>query len=86
VKPRKNAAARRELAKAFDAEIGARIRERRERMDMTQFRLGTLLGYSLAQVSRYESGKTRIDAGTLIKLADVFSCKVSDLTDGIHAK
>ena len=82
----KNAIARRAANKAFDAELGPRIRQRRERMEMTQYRLAELLNYSVAQISRYESGKTRVDAITLTKIADIFHCTVSDLTDGIQAK
>jgi DNA-binding transcriptional regulator YiaG len=54
-KPKKVAARR---ATAVDAYIGARIRERRHDLEMSQHALGKALGVTFQQIQKYENGRT----------------------------
>ena len=49
----------------IDAHVGARIRMRRQLVNMSQERLGELLGITFQQVQKYEKGSNRISASRL---------------------
>ncbi len=56
-----------------------RIRDLREDRDLTQGKLGELLGVSQATYSRYESGKLDVPTDILLRLADFYGVTVDDL-------
>ena len=56
----------------FDQEMGAKLRAARVSAGMNQTALGKTIGVSCQQVQKYESGRDRIAAGTLQKLAGAF--------------
>ncbi len=56
-------------ARAVDRFVGARIRERRRELGMTQAALAKLLGVAYQQVQKYEHGQDRVSAGMLFELA-----------------
>ena len=58
---------------------GHRIIELRETREWTQEDLGTRIGRTKWQISRLESGKTRLDLDTARKLAGVFQVPLSEL-------
>lgn len=74
---------RRAAAHAFNRMVGLRIQARRQRWNMTQAQLGEKIGFSFAQVSRYESGESPCEVSTLALIADALGCKASDFLDGI---
>jgi transcriptional regulator with XRE-family HTH domain len=58
-----------------DAYIGARMRERRRALGITQERLGELLGVTFQQVQKYEKGANRVSAARLFEI-----CKALEVT------
>jgi transcriptional regulator with XRE-family HTH domain len=54
----------------IDVHVGSRIRMRRQLINMSQERLGELLGITFQQVQKYEKGANRISASRLF-----YACK-----------
>jgi len=67
-----------------DAEIGNRIRERREFLGITQSVLGNKLGITFQQVQKYENGVNRISAGRLVGVAKVLNISIGFFYSGIQ--
>ena len=59
--------------------MGAKIREHRERIGLSQKQLAAALGVDSSAVSLWESGKTAPTMKNLKKLAELFSCSPGDL-------
>ena len=55
----------------IDAHVGARLRQRRTLLGMTQTDLGDALGLTFQQVQKYERGTNRISASRLFDLLRV---------------
>jgi transcriptional regulator with XRE-family HTH domain len=53
----------------LDRYVGARLRERRIRLGLTQTQLAQLIGVSCQQLHGYERGLNRFAAGQLLNLA-----------------
>jgi transcriptional regulator with XRE-family HTH domain len=53
----------------LDLYVGARLRERRIMLGLTQIELARLIGVTCQQLHKYERGHDRITAGQLFKLA-----------------
>ena len=53
----------------IDVHVGSRIRVRRQLINMSQERLGELLGITFQQVQKYEKGTNRISASRLFYTA-----------------
>lgn len=60
----------------LDRHIGERLRGLRLRADMSQERLGKLVGVSFQQIQKYESGTNRIAVSCLLKIARHFGVTV----------
>lgn len=60
------------VAKNFDDRVGERVRTRRLMAGMTQDQLAEHLGLTFQQVQKYEKGSTRISAGRLAQIANIF--------------
>ena len=60
------------MSKDFILKI-MRLKELRERKNMTQTRLAMVLSLSQNSVSRYENGTHEADYATLIRIADYFN-------------
>jgi transcriptional regulator with XRE-family HTH domain len=58
---------------SFDADVGCRLKQRREDLGMSQERLAELYGLSFQQVQKYERGLNRVGASRLFQLCDVLS-------------
>lgn len=56
-----------------------RIKEKRERLNLTQHDLAVELGIDQSTVCLWETGKTRPRAKLLPKIAMILSCTVDDL-------
>ena len=59
-----------------DVYVGARLRMRRVMLNMSQSKLGTLLGVTFQQIQKYEKGVNRISASRLKQAAGVFEVDV----------
>ena len=66
--------------------IGKNIRALRTRRKMTQDELAEKLYVSRQTVSNYETGKTRPDIDTLIKIAEIMDVDVNVLIYGIPSQ
>jgi transcriptional regulator with XRE-family HTH domain len=67
----------------IDRHVGARIRERRIMLGLTQQQLADLIGVTYQQAHKYERGINRVSAGRLFEVAQVLSVPVSYFFDGL---
>jgi len=73
-------------AAAADFHVGARIRERRVMMGLSQQQLAKLIGVTYQQAHKYERGLNRISAGRLFDIAQVLGVPVSWFFEGLGAE
>ncbi len=66
-----------------DRHVGARIRERRIMLGLSQQQLAHLIGVTYQQAHKYERGLNRISAGRLYEIAQVLSVPVSWFFEGL---
>ena len=83
--PRAVASARRSTSRTqdLDRHVGARIRERRIMLGLTQQQLADLIGVTYQQAHKYERGINRVSAGRLFEIARALSAPVSHFYEGI---
>jgi transcriptional regulator with XRE-family HTH domain len=67
----------------IDRYVGARIRERRIMLGLTQQQLADLIGVTYQQAHKYERGINRVSAGRLFEIAHVLSVPVNYFFDGL---
>jgi transcriptional regulator with XRE-family HTH domain len=86
--PYRTAAARRSTTRTqdIDRHVGARVRERRIMLGLTQQQLADLIGVTYQQAHKYERGINRVSAGRLYEIAQVLSVPVSYFFDGIQSE
>jgi transcriptional regulator with XRE-family HTH domain len=66
---------------AIDIAVGARVRERRRAIRMSQLALAKQLGVTFQQVQKYERGANRISGSTLVRTAAALGIGVADLVE-----
>jgi transcriptional regulator with XRE-family HTH domain len=71
------------LAGDIDRHVGARMRERRIMLGLTQQPLAALIGVTYQQAHKYETGRNRITAGRLSRLAQALGVQVGYFYDGL---
>ena len=64
---------------AVDIYIGARMRERRLALNLSQAGLGEMLGVSFQQVQKYEGGKNRVSAARLFEICRILNLSLSSM-------
>jgi transcriptional regulator with XRE-family HTH domain len=64
---------------AIDQYIGARMREGRRALGMTQESLGELLGVTFQQIQKYEKGRNRVSAARLFKICKALNVTLSSM-------
>lgn len=62
---------------SVDQYVGARVRERRILIRMTQTELGERLNITFQQIQKYEEGVNRISAGRLYEIAEIMGVDFS---------
>src|ERR1700731_2536375 len=67
----------------IDRHVGARIRERRIMLGLTQQQLADLIGVTYQQAHKYERGINRVSAGRLFEIADALSAPITYFYEGI---
>jgi transcriptional regulator with XRE-family HTH domain len=72
-------------ASAADHHVGARIRERRVMLGLSQQQLAQMIGVTYQQAHKYERGLNRISAGRLYEIAQVLSVPVSWFFEGLSS-
>jgi transcriptional regulator with XRE-family HTH domain len=70
-------------ASSTDRQVGARIRERRIMLGLSQQQLAQMIGVTYQQAHKYERGLNRISAGRLFEIAQVLSVPVSWFFEGL---
>jgi transcriptional regulator with XRE-family HTH domain len=71
------------LVQDVDRYVGARMRERRIMLGLTQQELAELTGVTCQQAHKYEKGINRIAAGRLSSLAQALGVEVGYFYDGL---
>jgi transcriptional regulator with XRE-family HTH domain len=66
-------------ATAIDRYIGARMRERRLTLNMSQDQVGKELGVSFQQVQKYEKGVNRVSASRLFEICRVLNVSLASM-------
>jgi transcriptional regulator with XRE-family HTH domain len=64
---------------AVDTYIGARIREQRPAVGLSQAALGEKLGVSFQQIQKYESGKNRVTAARLFEICEALNVSLASM-------
>jgi transcriptional regulator with XRE-family HTH domain len=64
---------------SIDAYIGARMREGRTSMGLTQEAVGQKLGVTYQQVQKYENGKSRITASRLFDICEALGVSLASM-------
>jgi transcriptional regulator with XRE-family HTH domain len=67
----------------IDRHVGARIRERRIMLGLTQQQLADLIGVTYQQAHKYERAINRVSAGRLFEVAQVLSVPVGYFFEGL---
>ncbi len=70
-------------ASAADHHVGARIRERRVMLGLSQQQLAKLIGVTYQQAHKYERGLNRISAGRLFEIVQVLGVPVAWFFEGL---
>jgi transcriptional regulator with XRE-family HTH domain len=70
-------------AKQADRHVGARIRERRLMLGLSQQQLAAMIGVTYQQAHKYERGLNRISAGRLFEIGIVLDVPVSWFFEGL---
>src|SRR5438046_9176788 len=68
---------------AIDDHVGARIRERRIMLGLTQQQLAEMIGVTYQQAHKYERGINRVSAGRLYEIARVLNAPITYFYDGL---
>ena len=66
----------------IDVHVGARLRERRTMLGVSQEKLGEQLGLTFQQVQKYEKGVNRIGASRLFQIAKCLETPVQYFFEG----
>ena len=62
-----------------DRYIGARMRQRRQALELSQAKLGQKLGISFQQVQKYESGRNRVSAARLFDICEALEFSLASM-------
>jgi transcriptional regulator with XRE-family HTH domain len=74
---------RRPRAQDMDRHVGARMRERRVMLGLSQQQMAELIGVTYQQAHKYEKGINRVAAGRLYQIARAFDVDVSYFFEAI---
>ena len=85
VKPTTNPGPGRSRAQDVDRHVGARMRERRIMLGLTQQQMAELIGVTYQQAHKYEKGINRVAAGRLYNIAQALGVDVGYFFDGLHS-
>ena len=70
----------------IDRHVGAKLRERRLLLGMTQQQMAELIGVTYQQAHKYEKGINRVAGGRLYVIAQALGVEVSYFYEGIGAE
>src|SRR5262245_32688826 len=78
-------APRRTRAQDIDRHVGARLRERRIMLGLTQQQMAELIGVTYQQAHKYEKGINRVAAGRLYNIAQALGVDVGYFFEGLYS-
>lgn len=84
-KSRTNPGPGRSRAQDVDRHVGARIRERRIMLGLTQQQMAELIGVTYQQAHKYEKGINRVASGRLYNLAQALGVDVAFFFEGLNS-
>ena len=70
-------------ASAIDRHVGARIRERRIMLGLSQQQMADMIGVTYQQAHKYERGINRISAGRLYEITRVLNVSITYFFEGL---
>lgn len=70
----------------IDQRVGARLRERRNALHLSQEQVGDRLGLTFQQIQKYEKGTNRISASRLYELSRILDVDIDYFFDGIDGR
>ena len=73
-------------AQDSDRHVGARMRERRIMLGLTQHQMAELIGVTYQQAHKYEKGINRVSGGRLFRIAQALGVEVGYFYDGLGAE
>jgi transcriptional regulator with XRE-family HTH domain len=76
----------RSRAQDIDRHVGARMRERRVMLGLTQQQMAELIGVTYQQAHKYEKGINRVAAGRLYNIAQALGVEVSYFFEGLGSE
>jgi transcriptional regulator with XRE-family HTH domain len=76
----------RSRAQDIDRHVGARMRERRIMLGLTQQEMAELIGVTYQQAHKYEKGINRIAAGRLHQIAKALGVEVGYFFEGVESE
>src|SRR5262245_22524992 len=71
-------------AQDTDRHVGARMRERRIMLGLTQHQMAELIGVTYQQAHKYEKGINRVAAGRLYHIAQALGVEVGYFYEGLQ--
>src|ERR1700712_4570466 len=71
-------------ASAIDRHVGARIRERRIMLGLSQQQMADMIGVTYQQAHKYERGINRISAGRLYEITRVLNVPITYFFEGLE--
>ena len=71
---------------SIDRHVGARIRERRIMLGLSQQQMADMIGVTYQQAHKYERGINRISAGRLFEITRVLNVPITYFFEGLEAK
>ncbi len=83
VKPSGTSGPGRSRAQDIDRHVGARMRERRVMLGLTQQQMAELIGVTYQQAHKYEKGINRVASGRLYNIAQALGVDVSYFFEGL---
>ena len=72
-------------ASSIDRHVGARIRERRIMLGLSQQQMADMIGVTYQQAHKYERGINRISAGRLYEITRVLNVPITYFFEGLDA-
>lgn len=72
------------IAQKVDKFVGARVRQRRLELGISQEKLAEKLGVTFQQIQKYEKGVNRMAASRLFDASAALRCGVGDFFDGLR--
>ena len=70
-------------ASAIDRHVGARVRERRIMLGLSQQQMADMIGVTYQQAHKYERGINRISAGRLYEITRVLNVPITYFFEGL---